>query len=492
MKPVSYILAASILVIITACAAGPSVQETEGDTPHAGDVKAAEETPALASTLQSVHSLQPDPPVPVAWHADPPPPPGEQEPVVVPAPQKPDATPAAFGPGHPYGAPELRTAGLRASGAHAGANDPLQRDIRIMETVLGELVAGSEWGSRSRNVSSTYLPGYGVIFHLDSRGPVFRATGDEDQPEHQEQIEALREQIYRFFEDYAASMRELPANEQVMVYFNERSPQPRSFEVRDGRVTVREGRQDGTGIQSLAARMEDIQEFRRGDISRSAFRSRLTETAPETDNELRRDARMMAGILETGLKDEPFDELLNISTPVNFITLPGHGLLFTVQMRPPPPEPSSVQTLRSFFDGDTREHLERELQRLRRELRRLTGSEEEAEAQAEEMLEDLESEIDAAEEAEASEEERDPARELAEAFEAFENRLKELMVDYGRTLRSLPDDQHLVISVQVTRAVDPLPGLMLLRASAGDLQAFDRQEISQQQIMDRIQTDRYE
>ena len=77
---------------------------------------------------------------------------------------------------------------------------------------------------------------------------------------------------------------------------------------------------------------------------------------------------------------------------------------------------------------------------------------------------------------------------IEELYPKFENDIKSFIVDYGRTIRSLKDDDVLLLKIRMTRCEDcSIPKSIDVSVKMGTLKQFDQQKISREKAISMIE-----
>lgn len=412
--------------------------------------------------------------------------------------------------------------------------DRLNRDIQIMEGVLTQLFeldsnlpgsfARSSAGSTS--VQGTYLPGYGIIFTIPGPETVFSSqsanisemvtrfreanirSSPSDLPaeiieEREDMVEKFNDLIADFFADYGPAIGQLQPEDQILLvhgkslenmysawpmtivtYQNEVSP----------RVTVR---RQNIPVISKSVSKGDLDALRNGQINRSTFENRI-ETVSENpaDQEELMDLELFANILQTALKSNGNEEPVMNRTPTWFY-LDNFGVFFQGQLSLPSFRAPSVNIIGyGQVNSPSRAYTESEMDSVGRSILegrynvgRISREEREDPAQLERLLEDLRSEQEGIRgQLVVQQAQQDSVRQalITEARVKIDNRLgliKELMVDYGRTLSSLDNDQSLLIALDIQGQA---PEKVHMRINKSDIEEMESGAITRQQAMDRI------
>ena len=69
--------------------------------------------------------------------------------------------------------------------------------------------------------------------------------------------------------------------------------------------------------------------------------------------------------------------------------------------------------------------------------------------------------------------------------------LKETIVDYGRTLKSVSSEEYILVSVSISNSRDSLPEGIDLQVKKSVLQSIDSGQMSREQAMEQITVREY-
>ncbi len=77
---------------------------------------------------------------------------------------------------------------------------------------------------------------------------------------------------------------------------------------------------------------------------------------------------------------------------------------------------------------------------------------------------------------------------IDQLYSKFVENLKQFIIDYGRTIRSLEDTDHLMLKIKTTRCWDcKIPKYIELTIKIKDLKAYDRQKLSREKALAAIE-----
>ncbi|RNC83974.1 MAG: hypothetical protein ED557_09395 [Balneola sp.] len=365
----------------------------------------------------------------------------------------------------------------------------MNRDISIMENILGELfktqqlrtgtneptivvngVVSTSFSSRS--VKGTYLPGYGIIFKINSPSRNIYMTssgtryssysfyydGDGD-PKLSGEItqETVVDRITSFLRDYGTTIGQLGNDEKIMVIYG--SNQSTSRDLFYTLSTVRgqntqsndnEDKPEPLPIISVSTTVKDLNDYRSGRLNASAFDNKVDVATSEEKEYL--DLKVMGNIFKTALSNQPTNSFkLHGASNVDYLYLDNFGAIFSLNVR--------------YSDENNRWAIS-----LAREFA-LAQSGFDKEKEQEEYEEYLEK--------------------VATAFEELKDNLREYVIDYGRTLSSVTNDQYLLLSITVSGSPDEIPERMDIQVKKSLFQDLDRGQISREQAISQVVVTEY-
>lgn len=382
----------------------------------------------------------------------------------------------------------------------------MNRDIKIMENILGELfkietkstsrtssssnsafqvreVSGSGkvsgfvtsniLGNQSNQVSGNYIPGYGIIFkipYLLSRNissiSVIKNSGepsisfyydsDDNSGDNQVTEETVITRITDFFNDYAPTIGQLGGDERVTIVYGERkenAPQLRVYNRSDDSQKNEEIKP--IPVITVSAKGSDLTALRSGRLSSDDFENRLSISKDAGKEKERLDLEVMSNILNTAFEDggDKAFHLIN-SNSLSYITINGFGVHYTLDMHRGHGLQSLAFGTLTFFENSN------------------------------------------------SSEDEDSARKIQEAREKRENTIKEeyqnlldqmseYLVDYGRTLNSLSNDQFLIVTANITDHRNIVPSQVNFQLKKSVLDQLDRGQISREDALNAVTISEY-
>jgi hypothetical protein len=353
----------------------------------------------------------------------------------------------------------------------------MNRDIKIMENILGEMfktysgnsslqaVLVGEFSGGSRNVRGTYLPGYGIIFNVQTGSSYIvsqsssgqgnsnsfyysYSTGDSSDEGAKVDEESVKERIAEFLKDYASTIGQLKANENVMVVYgsNSRSSFPGLiYQSSNGKVERTE--RETLPVISGSVTKKDLDDYRSGKINESAFSNRV-KTATSQDKELL-DLKVMSNIFKTGLQEQG-EESFRLSGNVNHLMLDNFGAIFNMDV--------SYRNSNRLFgrvSGIT-----------------VTGAYVRSSNQS--SSEDIEKE------------ESEYLEKVNAAFASLKDNLKEYLVDYGRTISSVKTEQFILTTVNIRGRYKDIPERIDVQLKKSVLDQLDKGSISREQALQQV------
>lgn len=374
----------------------------------------------------------------------------------------------------------------------------MNRDINIMENVLEEIFKTS-WSAKgntvhlksgmfpfgkNRDINGTYLPDYGIIFTIDGGAPgfvMFTDSGDEGSLTFEygngsngEEVteESITNKMVEFLRDYGSTFSQLNDNHKVMVIYKANKPQ-RHVAIFNSSKNNGKTKQQQLPTISVVATKADLRAHRTGDIDDNEFRDRLEVNTIAPDADPQKDMRVMASILETAF-DGSDEDAFRIRGAVDHLQLNNFGAFFSFEAR---------YGSRSHFDlselHESLEMMKENLSQARKELDEARAKiQDEAEASVDSSQSDHREE---AEEIRAQQRQN-----VISAYERFIDDLKEYLVDYGRTLRSVDSDQQILVSVTLDSRYEEIPERVDLQVRKSALE-----DVNPEQAMNEINVREY-
>ncbi len=374
----------------------------------------------------------------------------------------------------------------------------MNRDLSIMQDVLGKLFSNNydnSFTSFTQQVNGTYLPGYGILFrvpgssafsfrliekdqdiapppptslnrNLDSakkkveKKYVIISNGSHGSNETSKNSGLSKEDVInnavRFFEDYAEAIGQIKPDEHIVIIYQSHdfgfAVEP--FLRSSGKASVSGEAATGPLNLSISAKKADITAFRMGKISNKAFRSRLKIIDLNNSGNDIKDVKIMSGILQAALKQDEKGSF-TIRGDVKYLIQPGYGALFFA---------------RTGYNNGNAPLI-------------FLSKKENAHAYSFSF-----SSTDSSNSKDAKLSSKEHIR---KAFDDFVDNIKQSLIDYGRTMRSLKPGQHITLSLDISRDYNILPKRIDFRVSQKTLSDYDLRKITMDQAISRIIETKY-
>ncbi|MCG8373302.1 MAG: hypothetical protein MI700_07195 [Balneolales bacterium] len=352
----------------------------------------------------------------------------------------------------------------------------MNRDIRIMENILAELfrptisatnsegrafVVSSDNSFRRRGIRGTYLTDYGIIFRVPAQtlfpGHLETATSlgysfyydaevsstDEDDDRSISE-ETVIERISEFLQDYGSTISQLQDHENILVIYDTPGNSRSIIYINQGRVNSEQSDVEPLPLISVSAKVKDLREYRSGRLSEEGFNERLSIDIDDSEEYM--DIEILANILESAFENQP-REGYRLSGGVSHLMLNNFGAIFTMNVR--------------YTDEPGvrwRNNIALEFSRIQ------NGFDKEEE----------------------QEEYREYLEKVEQAFDTFKTNLSEYMVDYGRTLSSVSDDQHVLVTITLSGRLEEIPERLDAQIKKSVLDNYDRGRISRDEALEQV------
>lgn len=363
----------------------------------------------------------------------------------------------------------------------------MNRDIKIMENILGEMfktqIISSEGTARvqvsgytffgsssSTNVKGTYIPGYGVIFMIpsssrsyvvSSRNPsdtkvIFQYSSDDDNSDKSIDKESITNRISEFLQDYASTIGQLKPDESILVIYGSANSSNRAtaFSIRAAREAEEDKDQpEPLPVISVSAKKSDLDAYRSGSLNSDAFQNRLSVS--ESEDKQRLDLKVLGNIFSTALGEGDGNQfhLIN-SNSLSYMYLENFGALYSLNLH----RGHGLGSLRSNIFFNTDRDNEDEIEEMRVDL-------EERERKMNDILE--------------------------QEYEVLISKTKEFIIDYGRTLSSLKDGQFLMVSLNISDSNDIVPERVDFQVKKSTFNQLDKGQISREEALNAVTLTEY-
>ena len=370
----------------------------------------------------------------------------------------------------------------------------------------------------------------------DETRVVVTGSSNSDSTKNQSSLDNMKANIQTYFMNYADLISQVKPDENItvmvrpndsFVYFTSPPPPPTPAVPSNTSTPppppTRASGQYTTSVASartaevtaanrplgfmMSVKRSDISEYKSQRISESEFKNRIKIT--DINRESNTEFRIFEKILETGLNDignETFSLSKNLTTVyddnlgliilgslrssnTNFY-FRGLGDLGHFNIQVPDIDLDSIDTdiviksdVFTFNKGDL-DSMKVEMRRANEELRR-------AQVEISRAASDIRRELNGTIRIRTNERTETRTKEqILEDLSSFENALKSLIVDYGRTLTSVKTDQSILLNLNVRRSIDGIPTRLVITVPKTALDAFDKRSISKDAAMAQIKINR--
>jgi hypothetical protein len=408
-------------------------------------------------------------------------------------------------------------------------------------------------GTASDNIKGNYIHGYGIIFSIPdimSKRYGFINWTNTDEPENNSLVfsnkvngsddriseESVKDRITEFLTHYAPTIGQLSNENRITVVYGSEFYNESQIRFRTGRIEVNhlEDRRGEPMIPVIAMSVSksDLDALRSGSIQSSEFESRITTEIISQDDQSRTDLNIFANILETELSQTQ-NELFKLNRKPAYLHLDDFGVIYRIDFSRYPafyignvldnisirPFEIDLSDSMNFFRFNQNEfHIdldslgfqfnsdlfsEENREKLRLELDATKEKFEETRNRLHEQMPEILEKQDRALERALDQQrnyrlEIERQRELSQdpdaVLESLERNIqiiKELMIDYGRTL-SLNSNQSILISVHIPEINNMnLPHKINLTISKNLSNQFESGAITREQALERIQETRF-
>ena len=352
----------------------------------------------------------------------------------------------------------------------------MERDIIILQNVLNDLISSDNNGVRnvaysSRAAKGMYIPGRGVIFNVKYRTPYSNVlfadyvavaegketteqTADEQNGEIESRIESLSKE---FLVNYGSILSELKSGEKVMLNVeyaklkpakkadsgNKTTSAVKSIESAYAR-TVGFAYSRNSSSQRMVSSIgaNDIESYLNGKLSLEQAFDKVVTTKNENEENSNVDARIMAGILDDLFRSN-LDGKFRRSRKTSWTYFNGFGLMFDLNLNP-----SRNESL-IIVDGEI---------------------------------------LDSSKEKASDEDKKNAEREMSDNLDELIEMAKESLVTYGRTLRSVKQEEVVILNLNLGNvwSRSGLPKSVRLQVSKSQIEAYARGQKSLDQLKKEI------
>lgn len=370
----------------------------------------------------------------------------------------------------------LSAIGISSLQAQDINQERMQRDINIMESILQEIFK-KDWKTqdgalRIRGFNDTgtiqgiHLDDYGVIFTIpfeQSNLMIFQnaTNADTDGTNTSSNTEITKDEIINrisdFLMNYGSTIGQLNNDDKITVIYATKNGNDSSFlQVISSNSKV--VNKESLPTISITAEYSDLKAYRNGSINESTLQNRFNISIDNESEPGQRDLKIMANILKTSFEESEVGSF-EVNGKVNHIYLDDLGGLFMMEASYNEGLFGIVTALRDKFAGSIT------IDSLR-----------------------MESDSD-------GQDSRERLKKLqerrVESYQNFKKLLKETIIDYGRTLNSIPGNENILVSVSLSRTGNELPERIDMQVQKSVLQEMDRGNMSREQAMEQINVREY-
>ncbi len=345
----------------------------------------------------------------------------------------------------------------------------MERDIIILQNVLNDLFnQGNVFYSSSRGAKGIYVPGKGVIFNLGGGNNSIvtanflaaQQTHDEAKKEDEKSIgernkalESKNQMLSKeFLVNYGSILSDLKSGEKVMLnvsytILNEASDQDNNIRIQGGANVIYRG--GGKLSQKRMVSSIDyatINSYLSGKSSLESAASKVSQKVIEANNNEAQDAKIMAGIMDD-LFESNFDGIYRRSGKTSWTYFEGFGLMYDMNLT------GARGTLR--FANATNVIV--------------TG-------------------VRSSDNDEKDTKQEEANKKVEESYDDLIELVKESLVTYGRTLRSVKSDEVVILNINFGSSFrkTKLPRAVRLQVSKSQIEAFSRGQKSLDQLKKEI------
>ncbi len=335
----------------------------------------------------------------------------------------------------------------------------MERDLKIAENILGTLSNGNDRGFfSSRSVESNYVPDYGVIFSMPQNNMVFGTVtskkgivlsenrssngytyviadnDDDDDDEKEVSVDEfksevdnqLKEQMTLFLVDYADLIGQLKPTDRIMI--NVKNNRNHVWPNND-RVTEKNMGQTAEIAKS------DLIAYKSGKANRESTMSKIKFTA--VNDKMEKDLELFSSIISRLYEPDMSSTYYASSRNINYERLDNLGAIFSMRVYSSSSDDNGKHTIRTTGE------------------RGLTQSERDAKVDA--------------------------------MYPEFEKSMKQNIIDYGRTIKSLKPTEMLIFKVRLTECKDcDMPQSIEMSVKSSVLSDFDSGKLSRDKAMAAI------
>lgn len=360
----------------------------------------------------------------------------------------------------------------------------MNRDMRISKKIIGVLftpMAGKNeagvfrLGENDYKIHGTYLPEYGVLFVVNNQStPLtnlsFSLSGDSTNNINFFKIKykggtgtitktKIINRIKYFLRTYGPTIGQLDNNDRVTVIYQSNLD---DYYVFNGVMSDTTSKSNERKLPSeiiVSAKEANIQALTHGSINKNQFNNRLRTSTSNKLGAQHHDIKIMATILKTEFQNNHYK--FNISDPVHHLYVKDLGALFFVDA--------------SYGGGFPTARLFLEIKNNFKKLAKLDTSNNHIYIRKYPGTKVKISEF---------------RKQKKKNFKKFLTQLKQTLVDYGRTIKSISPGESIFLMVNITDT-GIFPNNVKLQIKESVLQAYNHGKISREQAIDKIRVRKY-
>lgn len=340
----------------------------------------------------------------------------------------------------------------------------MDRDIYILQNIIDDLFSGDRGSFRSRRSKGIYIPNNGVIFNVSGNG-AFGFSGyqswddlvvlvdgqggtlskdytDEELDKlNTEKEEKLEELSKTFLSNYGSLLGELKDNEKIQVSVNYSLHVKSSSRKIQGQLAfVTSSRDENKRRLISMVSVADVKAYEAGKLTQDQMFAKIESKSSSIDDEEMVDAKIMAGIFDDLFKTT-YDGYLTRSGRTSWTYFEGFGVMYDMNLS----SGGNGFTLRSTADGEV-----------------VYGNNQSV--KSEDFYKDIQSKYD-----------------------EFEALVKSNIIKYGRTLRSLKDNEVVIVNLGINaNNKSNLPKSIQFMIPKSAIDAFAKGQKSLDQVKEEI------
>jgi len=395
----------------------------------------------------------------------------------------------------------------------------MNRDVKIMQEALQSLFQGDAPRHFLDRIDGTetsrYIPGMGIMLQApeikENTFTYFQEDWEEEQDQEEDETANRHARIERilkdYLKDYGDLAQQLPADEYVMIRY---SPKYETVirSNRRGSITLYNSDQPDERFMVKVLK-KDIDAYRSGKIDNNEFYNRIETSITHEESLNTKEYKVFASILESlyssdndyqrnedqesQFNQSRFYHKTGLRNKVSYEFLKGYGVIYQLKLGYELQGYNS-QLVDNTFSWSSDGTEGKVITKVEDGQVIIIESDDNTQDDEEETAE-YDEDMDQEEETEADDDEQarnyllDRDERIEDIYQdSFRYELKQYMVDYGRTLRSLEGDEFLIINVEMPACYEcDLPANIELKIKREVLNAYETGEMDLEEAMDNIQ-----